>query len=88
MTTNKFQWVCCEYTYFPGGAFLFVCIIIEAITSCLIPCLLSFRRKYNTTQLSNAMIQDKIDEVLDNEKYRAIFKEYLIRSLCPEALCK
>jgi hypothetical protein len=82
---------CCEYTAFPAGYAVLICVVVDNIITCVIPCVLSFRHKNNYTLSSlgdNSEILEDLDQVLINDQYRAELKDFAVKSFCPESLSK
>jgi hypothetical protein len=70
---------------FPAGTFMFVAYVIDVIITSVIPIALSYRKVY--TQYYKVDM-DEITQILHKDLDRAPFKEYAIRSVCAENICK
>ncbi len=68
---------------FPAGYILFLVVLIDIIITSTIPVILSFQKKYRSNQQVNT---DVIRMILEDDKYRAVFKDYAVRSICAESI--
>jgi hypothetical protein len=73
-----------EYQFASGYILLFG-FTYDSIVSCTIPCILSFRKRYNNQK---DVAGDDLNQVLNNDKHREAFKQYAVASFCPESICK